>query len=64
MYMVTLSIIFPPGFIINVILFWRIFKSDVLRSLKADKTVIPNKSNSKKEDWFMGERLGNHSKQK
>lgn len=50
MYMVTLSIIFPPGFIINVILFWRIFKSDVLRSLKADKTVIPNKSNSKKEE--------------
>lgn len=42
-YIVTLGIVFPPGFIINVILFWRIFKSDVLRSLNANKTLKEKK---------------------
>lgn len=48
-YIVTLGIVFPPGFIINVILFWRIFKSDVLRSLKANKSLKEKKPVDRKD---------------
>ena len=47
-YFKVLAILYPPGFIINVVLFWRIFKSDVLRSMKKDKTTSLSKSCEKK----------------
>ena len=39
-YFILLLLTYPIGFVINIVLFWRILKSDVLRRLKGNDKLL------------------------